>query len=212
VQEALPAPGRTPGTAGPPAPAEVVWSRVGMTGRYDQSHEILARGRTVDSRVGFEVLTPLVLADGSAVLVDRGWIAPAPGDATARPDVPPAPQGEVTVTGRVARGESRAGSPERIAGRMEVRRIGVQQLAAQLPYPMFDAYVLLDPGQPGADGLTAVPSPRQGAWQNAGYVVQWWLFAALTLAGFIWLARREAHGPPPRHGHDRAGLVDGVPA
>jgi cytochrome oxidase assembly protein ShyY1 len=28
---------------------------------------------------------------------------------------------------------------------------------------------------------------------NAGYVIQWWAFAALTLAGFGYLAYREAH-------------------
>jgi hypothetical protein len=30
---------------------------------------------------------------------------------------------------------------------------------------------------------------------NAGYVAQWWAFAGLTLVGFGWTARREAHGP-----------------
>ena len=30
---------------------------------------------------------------------------------------------------------------------------------------------------------------------NAGYVVQWWAFALLTLAGFGWAARRQALGP-----------------
>ena len=40
------------------------------------AHEILARARTVDGRVGFEIITPLVLADGTAVLVDRGWVPP----------------------------------------------------------------------------------------------------------------------------------------
>ncbi|HYN94756.1 MAG TPA: SURF1 family cytochrome oxidase biogenesis protein, partial [Pilimelia sp.] len=63
VGAALPAPPRTPGTAGPPPPAAAQWSLVTMTGRYDRGHEILARGRTVGGRVGFEVLTPLVLAD-----------------------------------------------------------------------------------------------------------------------------------------------------
>ena len=39
------------------------------------------------------------------------------------------------------------------------------------------------------------PPDTENAWQNAGYVVQWWAFAALTLYGYVYLARREAHPP-----------------
>jgi cytochrome oxidase assembly protein ShyY1 len=192
--EALPAP-RGAGTAGPAAPAAAEWSRVTMTGRYDGQRQILARGRTVNGQVGFEVITPFVLADGGAVLVDRGWIAATPGDASARPAVPPAPVGEVSASGRLVRPESGASRLRRVDGRIEVRRISPTELAAELPYPVYGSYVLLDPASPGGGGLAAVPSRRENAWQNAGYMVQWWLFAAMTLVGFGWLARREAHGP-----------------
>ena len=60
-----------------------------VTGRYDPQHEILARARTVNGRVGFEIVTPLVLADGTAVLVDRGWVPPA-GAGAATPAARPA--------------------------------------------------------------------------------------------------------------------------
>jgi cytochrome oxidase assembly protein ShyY1 len=200
--EALPAPPRA-GTAGPAGPAAAEWSQVSMTGRYDGRRQVLARGRTVNGRVGFEVLTPFVLRDGDAVLVDRGWIAATPGDAAARPVVPPAPVGEMSVSGRLVRPESGSSRLQRVDGRIEVRRISTAELAAELPYPLYGSYVLLDPAQPGGEGLAAVPSRRENAWQNAGYVVQWWLFAAMTLAGFCWLARREARGPVAP-GEDRA--------
>src|SRR3712207_467178 len=96
-----------PGTAGPSPGRAKAWTKVTMTGRYDPAHEIQARGRTVDRAVGFEIVTPLVLADGTAVLVDRGWIPPAPGGAVAAPSVPPAPAGTVTVVGRIHLSESR---------------------------------------------------------------------------------------------------------
>jgi cytochrome oxidase assembly protein ShyY1 len=41
-----------------------------------------------------------------------------------------------------------------------------------------------------------VPAGHENAWQNAGYVVQWWAFAALTVFGYGYLARREARGVP----------------
>lgn len=176
---------------GPPPPEDRAWTRVTVTGVYDPAGEILVRGRTVAGRVGFEVITPLRVADGSAVLVDRGWVPAAPEGPTVRPSVPPAPSGEVTVTGAVRLSESGAQPVERVgAAGAQVRRIGVPQIARELPYPVYGAYVLADPVEPG---FTAVPARQESSWQNAAYVVQWWLLAALTAVGFGYLARREAH-------------------
>jgi cytochrome oxidase assembly protein ShyY1 len=178
----------------PPAPPSrhSEWTRVTVTGRYDPAHEILVRGRTVEGAVGFEVLTPLVLPDGRAVLVDRGWVRPAASGALTAPDVPPAPSGDVTLSGRLRPPESRGESPAPVAGHLEIRRITPAAIAPALPYPIFNAYVSTD--QP-APGLTAVPAEKQNALQNAGYVLQWWLFAALTVFGFVYLARKESTGP-----------------
>jgi cytochrome oxidase assembly protein ShyY1 len=174
-------------------PAGAAWTRVSITGEYDQSHEILVRNRTVDGVVGFEVLTPLVLPDGTAVLVDRGWVRSPAGGATAVPQVPPAPAGRVTVVGPVRLPESRADTAVRRAGRLEARRIDPARAAPMLPYPLYNANVTVDtqdPPEPAS--LTPIAPEHQNALQNAGYVLQWWFFAALTLVGFGYLAHREA--------------------
>jgi cytochrome oxidase assembly protein ShyY1 len=188
ISEALQAPVRA-GTAGPPPTAETAWTRVSVTGRYDTAHEMLARARTVNERVGFEVITPLVLADGTAVLVDRGWIPPADGGAASPPSVPAAPAGEVTVIGRVHAPESRASSPEPFGNTVAVRRIAPDLLAPGLPYPIYGGYVLQDSQDPA---FVAIPPDHQNAAMNAGYVVQWWMLAALTLFGYGYLVVREA--------------------
>ncbi len=177
----------------PPDPA-MTWNVVTATGHYDEEHEILARIRTLDNTVGFEVITPLVLANGTAVLVDRGWLpAPASG-ATAAPTVPPAPTNEVTVVGRVHAPESRATAPEQFDGRLAVRRIGPEQLAPSIPHPLYGAYLTLEQQTPPADaGFVPIPPDHENAAMNAGYVVQWWAFATLTLAGLVYLVYREAH-------------------
>ena len=172
-------PGQTP-------TATAAWTRVRVTGRYDTTHQVLARDRSLDSTVGFEVLTPLVLEDGTAVLVDRGWLAPA------RPLQPPAPPGgKVNVVGRLHLPESRADQPLVIDGSVRVRRIDPARLA--LPYRLLDGYLLLD--EPRQAGLAPIPSDHENAAMNAGYVVQWWVFALVTLVGFGWTARRHAQGP-----------------
>jgi cytochrome oxidase assembly protein ShyY1 len=193
---------------GPALAPGVAWTRVAATGVYDPAQEILARGRTVEGRVGFEVLTPLRLADGSALLVDRGWVPPGPGGASAHPDVPPAPGGQVTVVGRVHLNESRAATVETVDGMRQVRRIGVGEIGRSLPYPVYGAYVVLDQQTPPVDArFSPIPVTLERSWQNAGYVVQWWMFAAFTLFGFVWLARREAHHND-RFDRDVRGLAD----
>lgn len=201
LAEALP----PPAAGGGPAPAAgTEWRRVTVTGKYDAAHEILARGRTVDGNVGFEVVTPLRLADGSAILVDRGWVPPSDAGAAAPPEVPPAPGDQVTVVGRIHLSESGGRAVERTAmAGAQVRRIGVPFIARELPYPVYGAYLLADPVE---SGFTAIPAEHENAWQNAGYVVQWWLLAGLTLFSFGYLARREAQTRsgvrPPRSAFD----------
>ncbi|GIF00355.1 SURF1-like protein [Paractinoplanes rishiriensis] len=181
------------GTAGPAGEKAVAWKKVTLSGRYDPAHEIQARGRTVAGDVGYEIVTPLVLADGTAVLVDRGWVPAPAGGALAAPTVPPAPVGDITVVGQLHLSESRPAPIERRHGRLDTRRISVPRLAHELPYPVYGAYVLLTEQTPAADqSFKRVPIPHEDAWQNGGYSVQWWLFAGMALFAFGWQARKEA--------------------
>jgi cytochrome oxidase assembly protein ShyY1 len=197
------------GASGSSPGKRLAWSKVTVSGRYDPAHEIQARGRTVDGDVGFEIVTPLVLADGTAVLVDRGWVPAPPGGALASPAVPAAPTGDVTVVGQVHLSESRPAPIEHRDGRLDTRRISVPRLAHEMPYPVYGAYVLLTEQMPAADpAFTRIPIAHEDSWQNAGYTVQWWLFAGMTLFAYGWQARKEAQtrsGPtgsaaPPRPG------------
>ncbi|GAA1642497.1 SURF1 family protein [Catellatospora bangladeshensis] len=209
------------GRGAAPGPGEDrAWTRVTATGRYDAAQEILIRNRTVDGQVGYEVLTPLLLADGSALLVDRGWVPPHPDGITVAPDYPTAPAGTVTVVGRVHLTESGAGAVDQRNGRWETRRVGVPAIAERLPYPVLGAYVLADQDTPGAQGLTAVTVGHENDWLNLGYAVQWWIFAAGALVGVGYLARRDlrqeaaeraAAGPDPDADDPDAAAGTGEP-
>ena len=69
------------------------YRHVSLTGTYQFDRDTLVQAVT-DLGGGYWVLTPLRAADGSEVLINRGFVPPG-----WKESVPPAPAGEVTVTG-----------------------------------------------------------------------------------------------------------------
>lgn len=62
----------------PPATADLEewrYRRVQLSGAMLADRQFLLDNQVVNGRVGFNVLTPMVLDDGRTVLVDRGWVA-----------------------------------------------------------------------------------------------------------------------------------------
>jgi surfeit locus 1 family protein len=77
-----------------------------LHGRWEPDATIYLENRPMQGRAGFLVLTPLLLDDGTAVLVQRGWLPRDPADRT-RVQAPPASTEPVQVPGRIAPGPSR---------------------------------------------------------------------------------------------------------
>ena len=191
---------------GKPVADEDEYTRVSATGRYDRSHRLLVRNRTYDGQVGFYVLVPLVTASGTALLVNRGWVDA--GESTAElPDVPGAPTGEVSVVARVRPAEPAGGG----GGRGQVSRIDVPAIARGLPYAVYGGYADLVRERPAPrQAPTLLPAPETSQGPHLAYAFQWFLFALMSLGGYLVLARREAEdlrtGPSGRaDGQQRSG-------
>lgn len=170
------------------------WRAVTATGTYDTGHEVVVRMRTDnDDKVGFHVLTPLVLSDGRVVLVNRGWV-PGGDDPRAYPPVPAAPAGEVTVTGRLKADETSGGSgikdrkglPDR-----QVMLINSGQQAEYLGRPVLGGYLELTAPSPEAGPETVADPDHDSIGPHMAYAVQWWLFTAAVPVGWVVLVRRE---------------------
>lgn len=59
-------------TSTPPPPE---YYPVKVQGKLDQAHQLLVENKFHQHHLGFEVITPLRLEDGTTLLLNRGWIA-----------------------------------------------------------------------------------------------------------------------------------------
>lgn len=86
-------------------PDDYEYRHVTLRGRFDPREALVFRGSGPDAGQGpgYLLLAPLILADGAAVIVNRGFVPGTPRDAAAH--APPA--GEVTVTGLMREPEPR---------------------------------------------------------------------------------------------------------
>jgi cytochrome oxidase assembly protein ShyY1 len=178
-------------------PVSDYWRRVSATGTFDPAHEVVVRRRTSnDGEVGYHVLIPLVLADGRAVVVNRGWF-PASGDQHAFPRIPAPPKGRVTITGRLKADETShttgikdvQGLPPR-----QVMLINSEQQAKAVGRTVLGGYIEQTSPVPAGDSPQQIQDPDDSSiGPHMAYAVQWWLFVAGVPVGWVILVRREKH-------------------
>jgi surfeit locus 1 family protein len=174
------------------------YRQVLVSGRYDGGHQIVLDNVPRDGQPGYHVLTPLRLADGSAVLVNRGWVR-ADGDRRQLPDVGLA-AADVTVSGRIEKlprpGLRLAASPSP-PGTPWPRRLFFPDGAAassELGYVVRDYQLLLDGSAP--DGFRRDWSPAEfGPEHHLGYAVQWAGLGLTAVVFWIVLSLRRPRQP-----------------
>lgn len=174
------------------------WRPVQVVGKYDFENQTAIRNQYYNDQYGYHLITPLLLADGKAVLVDRGWI-PADGNSTSpdwrKYDEP----GEVTVTGQIRLGSGKpafggvADALPENGERLEVwNNLDVAKMSEQSPYPFLPVYI-----QPNASADDAEPPiPFQPVVEltegsHFGYALQWFTFAAILFLGYPFYLRKQ---------------------
>ncbi|NWG34096.1 MAG: SURF1 family protein [Chloroflexi bacterium] len=177
--------------------ATMEWRAVTVTGEYDFANQIALRNQYHRNQYGYHLLTPL-LFNGTAVLVDRGWI-PADGNSAPadwrRYDEP----GAVAVTGQIRLGQSKPafggvadalpadGSPLWVWNNADLEKI-----ALQMPYPILKIYI-----QPNVDPADETPPiPYQPEIEltegpHFGYALQWFAFATILFGGYPFYLRKQ---------------------
>ncbi len=203
---AAPAPLDAVLAVGEPVPADREWTRVRVTGQYDADASVVVRYRTRDGNAGVDLVTPLVTASGTAVLVDRGWI-PTDNTGAVPADLPQPPPGQVDVVGWVrsdatGRGIEVADSSTRAVSSVEIGKT--------LDYPVYAGFLEAESeSPPPADEVQRTQPPDLGAGPHFFYGLQWWFFGALAVFGFGYLAwdERRQRRRTPQDGEVRGDPV-----
>ena len=176
--------------------ADQQWRTVEVRGTYLTDDQLLVRNRVdPNGDPGFEVLTPLRLADGSVFVMDRGWVSI--GTDHDRPDsVPAPPSGTVTVDARLQQNEGPLAG--RTAPSGEIPSIDLDAVKKRLGAPTYTAaYGQVrseSPSAPIGDMQRIVPQPEDtgvDTGTHLSYAIQWIIFALLGFGALGWSIRRD---------------------
>jgi cytochrome oxidase assembly protein ShyY1 len=178
---------------GTPVSDQDEWRVVRATGTYAVDDTVIVRYRTRDGQAGVDVVVPLVTSDGTALLVDRGWMATDNrGNEGVDPPAPPA--GEVDVTGYV-RADGTGDSTQVDDG--SVRAISSTAIGAALDRRLYGGFVELRSEDPAPEtGLEPVELPELNNGPHFFYGLQWWFFGVLAVFGFFYLLYDEWRNGP----------------
>ncbi len=163
--------------------------RLHARGTYDFDHERVWRARSYEGVPGVDLLTPLRLPDGPAVLVDRGWV--------------PSPDAH-HVDQRAYRESAAADvlglglDAPRGRGDADPRK-----LADSLPYPLLPFVLQLLPPAAAYDRTRPPlrwPPPALDDGPHLSYAIQWFSFAVIIVVGSVALLRKTSTDARPTGG------------
>ena len=175
--------------------------RLVARGVYDYAHERLWHGRSYEGVPGVDLVTPLRLAGGAAVLVDRGW---APSPDAFHVDQPAYREGDSAVVlglGMLAPRARGDVDPAALRDSIPYRLLPfvLQQLPPSTP-----------PYRPIAPGLIRWPTPELSDGPHLSYAIQWFSFAAIIGVGSLALARKRAALAALELSGDRRGTINAL--
>jgi surfeit locus 1 family protein len=165
---------------------------VKVSGTYDFVNQVAIRNQFNGNQFGYHLLTPLHLVDGSAVLIDRGWI-PADGNSTPNDWRKYDQPGEVVLNGEIRLSQTTASfgavsDPTLTPGQTGLDfwvYVNLDRIRDQIPYTILPIYIQLNPDPT----RTTPPIPYQpqldlSEGPHQSYAIQWFSFATLMLVGY----------------------------
>lgn len=165
---------------------ELEYRKVQVEGRFDFANQVVLKNHTRNNAPGVNLITPLVLEDGRAILVARGWIPlhKAEPESWGEFDEPSL----ATVVGLIQESQTLANAATPEAPQQAWFRVDVAAIERQMPYELLPAFLAMLP-EPGRRidvmPLRSEPPAPLDEYMHVGYTVQWFSFAAIFAFGYI---------------------------
>ena len=162
-------------------------------GQFDYENQVGLRNQYWDNKYGYHLITPLVLEDGTAILVDRGWIPAEGNDTRENWSAYDEANDKVVVQGVLRAGQDEpdfGGRPDPTLAPSQSgldlwNNVNIQRIEEQLPYTLLNAYIQLDvDAQDETPPIPYQPELELSEGPHAGYAGQWFIFASLLFFGY----------------------------
>lgn len=161
------------------------FQRVFLRGFFDNEHTWLLDNKQRQGQVGYEVISPFVLEDGSRILVNRGWTA-GKENRTDLPDIQPI-NGRVTLFAELASVSKHplldAENDSKVWPKV-ILALDFETMAQHLGSELLPRYLRLDESSPGALVTNWQPLNTTSS-KHLGYAVQWFAMAFALIIWFI---------------------------
>ncbi len=172
---------------------------VTLHGVYDFSNNIVLRNQYRNGQPGYFLLTPLILADGSAVLIERGWI-PSEGNSNPKDWHKYDVSSQINISGIIRTGQTQpelGGVPDPQLSGEQTRLdfwnlVNLERISKQVPYKLLPVFIQPNP-TPAAN---TPPFPYQPVIEisegsHFGYALQWFTFAFILFFGYPFFLRKQ---------------------
>ena len=158
-----------------------------LQGQWVVEQTIYLENRQMNGVPGFFAVTPLRLDDGTAVLVQRGWLPRDQADRTRIVAAPP-PVGRVQVQGLIAPPPGRLYEFDTAASGAIRQNLDINAFARETGLRLRPLSVQQqdDATQPSDGLMRQWSAPASGVHKHYGYAFQWFALSALILGLYVW--------------------------
>lgn len=188
-----------------PSSSENLQRRIDVQGKWLSQWTLFIENRTQNGKPGFWVFTPLQIAPGQVLLVQRGWVA---RDLVASDKLPliETPSSLVSVQGRWVPAPSKMvelspmPAPPSDSKKFSPLRqnIDMTELSQETGLTFFAN--VLQTGSPSEGLERDWPASLSGADKNRAYALQWFALALLCIGLFTWfqIIQKLKNDPRPQ--------------